>query len=295
MLKPAEIQGLFTALVTPFKDGRVDERAYADFIEWQIGQGVQGLVPCGTTGESPTLSPVEHKRVVEVCVQAAAGRVPVMAGTGSNSTAEAVEFTRHAQAAGAAMALLVVPYYNKPTQEGVYLHVKAVQDAAELPLIIYNIPGRSVVNLTDDTLARMAELPGVAGVKDATGDLARVATLRHRLGDRMALLSGEDMTAVGFNAMGGRGCISVTSNVAPRLCAELQAATLTGDYAKAREIQDTLTPLHQALFCETNPIPVKYALSLLGFCSPEIRLPLTEATADTRKRVETAMRDCGLL
>jgi 4-hydroxy-tetrahydrodipicolinate synthase len=251
-------------------------------------------VPCGTTGESPTLSPEEHKRVVELCVKVAAGRVPVMAGTGSNSTAEAVEFTRHAQAAGADMALLVVPYYNKPTQEGVYLHIKEVHDATSLPLIIYNIPGRSVVNLTDETLARMAALPRVMGVKDATGDLARVATLRHKVGDQLALLSGEDMTAVGFNAMGGQGCISVTSNIAPKLCADLQTATLKGDYAKAREIQDTLTPLHQAMFSETNPIPVKYAASRLGFCSEEIRLPLTVATAEAKQRVEAALRELGL-
>lgn len=294
MLKVADIKGVFTALITPFKGGVLDERAYADFIEWQIQQGVHGLVPCGTTGESPTLSPAEHKRVVEICVKVAAGRVPVMAGTGSNSTVEAVEFTRHAQEAGADMALLVTPYYNKPTQEGMYLHFKEIHDAADLPLIIYNIPGRSVVNLTDDTLAKLAALPNVMGVKDATGDLARVATLRHKVEDQLALLSGEDMTAVGFNAMGGQGCISVTANIAPKLCAQLQNATLAGNYAQAREIQDTLTPLHQAMFVETNPIPVKYAASLLGFCTEEVRLPLTAATAETKKKLEAAVKALGL-
>ncbi len=294
-MKIAQIKGLYTALVTPFLQGRLDEAAYRALVEWQITEGVHGLVPCGTTGESPTLSPQEHKRVVELCVEVAAGRVPVMAGTGSNSTLEAIEFTRHAQAAGADMALLVVPYYNKPTQEGVYLHVREVHDATDIPLIIYNIPGRSVINLSDETLARMAALPNVMGVKDATGDLARVATLKHKTGDQLALLSGEDMTAVGFNAMGGQGCISVTANVAPRLCAELQEATLAGEYEKARRIQDRLTPLHQAMFVESNPIPVKYALSRLGRCEPEIRLPLTEATQATKERVDAALKEIGVL
>ncbi len=294
MLKVADIKGVFTALITPFKDGKLDERAYADFIEWQVTQGVHGLVPCGTTGESPTLSPAEHKRVVEICVKVAAGRVPVMAGTGSNSTVEAVEFTRHAQDAGADMALLVTPYYNKPTQEGMYLHFKEIHDATSLPLIIYNIPGRSVVNLSDETLAKLAALPNVLGVKDATGDLARVATLRRKVGDQLAMLSGEDMTAVGFNAMGGQGCISVTANIAPKLCAELQNATFSGEYSRARDIQNKLTPLHQAMFVETNPIPVKYAVSLLGFCTPEIRLPLTQASPETRHKVEAAVKELGI-
>jgi len=294
MLKFSDIKGVYTALVTPFKDGNVDARAYGDFIEWQISQGVHGLVPCGTTGESPTLTPQEHKQVVELCVKTAAGRVPVMAGTGSNSTLEAIDLTLHAQEAGADMALLVVPYYNKPTQEGAYLHFKAIHDATNIPLIIYNIPGRSVINLTDDTLAKIAELPRVLGIKDATGDLARVATLRHKTGGQLALLSGEDMTAVGFNAMGGQGCISVSANVAPKLCAQLQEATFAGDYVKARAIQDKLTPLHQAMFVESNPIPVKYAASLLGFCTQEVRLPLTEATAQTKERVGAALKELEL-
>ena len=215
----AEIKGSYTALVTPFRDGKVDEKAFADFVEWQISEGSHGLVPCGTTGESPTLSHAEHHRVVELCIEVAKGRVQVMAGTGSNSTEEAIEFIRHAEKAGADSALVVAPYYNKPTQEGLYRHYKAIHDASGLPIVIYNIPGRSVINITDDTLARLAELPRIAGVKDATGDLARVSTLRRRVGDKLALLSGEDMTAIGFNAQGGQGVISVTSNIMPRATA----------------------------------------------------------------------------
>jgi 4-hydroxy-tetrahydrodipicolinate synthase len=294
-MKISEIKGLFTALITPFKNGALDEEAYVDFIEWQIAEGVHGLVPCGTTGESPTLSPQEHRRVVELCVKTAAGRVPVMAGTGSNSTEEAIAFTRHAQDAGADMALLVTPYYNKPTQEGLYLHFREIHDNTDIPLIIYNIPGRSVVNLTDDTLAQLATLPNVMGVKDATGDLARVSTLRHKVGDQLAQLSGEDMTAHGFNAMGGQGCISVTANIAPKLCAEVQSATLNGDYARALAVQDTLAPLHTAMFCETNPVPVKYAASLLGRCTPEIRLPLTPPSPEARQKISDALRVVGLL
>ena len=209
MTAPYDIKGLYTALITPFKNGKVDEKAYGAFVEWQIAEGVHGLVPCGTTGESPTLSAAEHNKVVEICVKTAAGRVPVMAGTGSNSTQEAIEFTRHAEEAGADSALLVVPYYNKPTAEGLFQHFKAVHDATGLPLVLYNIPGRSVVNMSDDLIARIAELPRVAGLKDATGDLARVSTLRAKIGNRLALLSGEDMTNVGFHAMGGVGCISM--------------------------------------------------------------------------------------
>ncbi len=294
-MKTSEIKGVYTALVTPFANGALDEDAYTRFVEWQIEQGVHGLVPCGTTGESPTLGHEEHKRIVELCVKTANGRVPVMAGTGSNSTAEAIDFTRHAQTAGADLALLVVPYYNKPTQEGLFQHYKAVHDATDIPLIIYNIPGRSVINMTDETFARLAELPRIAGVKDATGDLARVATLRHALGTRLALLSGEDMTAVGFNAMGGQGCISVTSNVAPKLCAELQEATLKGDYVHALLLQDKLAPLHQAMFLESNPIPVKYAVSRLGFCSPDVRLPLVEISPAVRKRLDDELHALGLL
>ena len=253
MTDATTLKGVYTALITPFKDGKVDEQGFADFVSWQISEGVHGLVPCGTTGESPTLTPEEHKRVVEVCVEAAAGRVPVMAGTGSNATEEAIDFTRHAKEAGADMALVVAPYYNKPTQEGLYQHYRAVQEIG-LPVIIYNIPGRSAVNITDDTLARLAELPHIIGVKDATGDLARVSTLRHLTGDSLALISGEDMTAVGFNAQGGQGCISVTANAAPARCAAIQKATLNGNYTEARQLHEQLVPLHQAMFAETSPI-----------------------------------------
>ncbi len=294
MLKISDIRGVYTALVTPMKNGQVDEDAYDRFIEWQIAEGVHGLVPCGTTGESPTLSYEEHKRVVEVCVEVAAGRVQVMAGTGSNSTDEAIEFTQHAEEAGADMALLVAPYYNKPTQEGLYIHFKAIHDVTNLPLIIYNVPGRSAVDISDDTLARLAALPRVMGVKDATGDLARVATLRHKVGDEFAIISGEDMTAAGFNAMGGQGCISVSANVAPKLCAALQEATFAGDYVKARQIQDRLTPLHDVMFTESNPIPVKYAVSRLGYGSSEIRLPLTEASNDTKACIDTVLKELEL-
>lgn len=290
-----DIQGLYTALITPFKDGKVDEKAFQAFVAWQIAEGVDGIVPCGTTGESPTLGHAEHMRVVELAVEAAGGKVRVMAGTGSNNTAEAIEFTQHAAKAGAHSALVVAPYYNKPTQEGLYRHYKAVAECSELPIIIYNIPGRSVINLTDETLARLAEVKNIAGVKDATGDLARVSTLRHLVGDRLALLSGEDMTAVGFNAQGGVGCISVTANVAPKACADIQHLCLQGKYTEALAIQDRLVPLHQALFCETNPIPVKYAAHLMGKCSDEIRLPLTEPSDAAQKRVREAMQALSLL
>lgn len=289
------IQGLYTALITPFNGGKLDEEAYAAFIEWQISEGVHGLVPCGTTGESPTLSAAEHNQVVEICIKTAAGRVPVMAGTGSNSTEEAIEFTRHAEKAGADSALLVVPYYNKPTPEGLFQHFKAVHDATDLPLVLYNIPGRSVVNMSDDLIARIAELPRVAGLKDATGDLARVSTLRAKLGDRLALLSGEDMTNVGFHAMGGVGCISVTSNVAPKACAEVENACLNGDYAKALQAHERMVPLHQAMFLETNPSPVKYAAHLLGKCTDEIRLPLVMPTEATKKSLMAVLEKLALI
>jgi 4-hydroxy-tetrahydrodipicolinate synthase len=295
MMTPAQICGAYTALVTPFAAGAVDEDAFASVIEWQIAQGIDGLVPVGTTGESPTLSTREHLRVVELCIEAAAGRVPVMAGAGSNNTEEAIYYTKHAQQAGAASALLVAPYYNKPTQEGLYQHFKAVHDATEIPLIVYNIPGRSVVNITDDTLCRLAELPRIAGVKDATGDLARVATLRHRLGDRLALLSGEDMTVVGFNAMGGQGVISVASQIAPAQVVKVQRLCAAGDYAVASKEQDGLVELIQALFCETSPIPVKAALALMNKMRGEIRLPLTPATEETLVRLRGVLQGMGIV
>ena len=288
------LRGLFTALVTPFKDGRVDEAAFQALVEWQVEQGVQGVVPCGTTGESPTLSHDEHRRVVELAVEAAAGRCVVMAGTGSNSTAEAIELTQHAQKAGADAVLVVSPYYNKPTQGGLYEHFKAIAQATDLPNIIYNIPGRSVVNIADETLAKLAKLPNIAGIKDATGDLARVSTLRQMVDRSFALLSGEDMTAVGFNAQGGCGCISVTSNVAPALCAQVQALCLEGDYQAALAVHDTLVPLHKAMFVETNPIPVKYALAKIGRGTEELRLPLVAASAETRAGIDAALAKLGL-
>jgi 4-hydroxy-tetrahydrodipicolinate synthase len=293
-MKPTDVKGVYTALVTPFIDNRIDESRYVEFIDWQINSGIHGLVPCGTTGESPTLTHEEHLQVVEICVKAAKGRVPVMAGTGSNSTAEAIEFTQHAQKTGADMALLVSPYYNKPTQEGLFQHFKAIHDATDIPLVIYNIPGRSVIDIADETLARLAELPLVIGVKDATGDLSRVSTLRYLVGDCVAILSGEDMTAIGFNAQGGQGCISVTSNVAPNLCAAMQEATLQGDYAKAYDLHKNLIPLHSAMFCESSPSPVKYALAKLGRIASDIRQPLLQLSPCGQKQVDAALEYCGL-
>lgn len=288
-------RGIYTALITPFKNGKIDEKAFQELVEWQIAGGVHGLVPCGTTGESPTLSYEEHNRVVSLCVEAAKGRVQVMAGTGANNTEEAIMFTRHAKEAGADGALIVAPYYNKPTQEGIYQHYKAISAAVDIPIVIYNIPGRSVINITDETMARLAKLPGIVGVKDATGDLARVSTLRHLAGKDFVQLSGEDMTAIAFNAQGGQGCISVTSNIAPRLCADIQNLTLKGDYAGALALQDKLTPLHSAMFCETSPGPVKYAASLVGKCSPDVRLPLVEIADSSKAKINEAMKAAGLL
>lgn len=289
-------RGSFTALLTPFRNGKLDEKAFQKFVEWQIREGVHGLVPVGTTGESPTLSHEEHKRVVELCIEAAADRVPVIAGTGSNSTEEAIDFTRHAQEAGADAALVVTPYYNKPTQEGLYAHFKAIHDATDIPIILYNIPGRSVIDLKVETMARLAKLKRIVGVKDATADLARPMMMRQALGKAakdFAQLSGEDATAVAFNAQGGVGCISVTSNVAPKLCAQMQEACLAGDYARALDIHDRLMPLHQALFMETSPAPVKYAASLLGLCQPDVRLPLVSISDATKKALENALKTAG--
>lgn len=290
-----KLHGLFTAIITPFKNGALDEKALQSLVEWQIEQGVQGVVPCGTTGESPTLSHEEHKRVVELTVEAVAGRATVIAGTGSNATAEAIELTQHAKKAGADAVLVVAPYYNKPSQEGLYQHFKAIQDAAEIPNIIYNIPARSIVNISDDTLARLATLPNIAGIKDATGDLARVSTLRQKVSEDFVLLSGEDMTAVGFNAMGGKGCFSVTSNVAPALCAKVQSLSLAGHFAEALKVHESLVNLHQAMFAETNPMGVKYAASLMGKCENELRLPLTPASDATQKQIKSAMQALGLI
>ncbi|MFQ5764998.1 MAG: 4-hydroxy-tetrahydrodipicolinate synthase [Rhodospirillales bacterium] len=288
-------QGSITALITPFKDGKVDEAAFQSIVEWQIGEGTEGVVPCGTTGESPTLSHDEHMRVTESCIEAANGKIPVIAGTGSNSTDEAIQLTKHAKQAGAAAALVVTPYYNKPTQEGLYQHYKAIHDAVELPIIIYNIPGRSVVDMSVDTMARLAKLPNIVGVKDATTDLARPLATRLAIGKDFCQLSGEDATAVAFLAVGGVGCISVTANIAPRMCATMHKAWRDGDLTTVMDMQDRLMPLHLAMFCETSPGPVKYAASLLGKCEAEIRLPLAEISDTSKKRVKDAMVSAGLL
>ncbi|MEX1205883.1 MAG: 4-hydroxy-tetrahydrodipicolinate synthase [Dongiaceae bacterium] len=288
-------KGSITALITPFRDGAVDDDAFRAFVDWQIGEGTAALVPCGTTGESPTLSHDEHMRVVEICVEAAAGRVPVIAGTGSNSTAEAIRLTRHAREAGAAAGLVVMPYYNKPTAEGQYRHYKAIHDAVDLPILIYNIPGRSAVDMSVETMARLAELPRIVGVKDATADLARPMLTRLAIGPEFCQLSGEDITVVPFLAQGGHGCISVTANVAPRLCAELHAAWAARELDKVAALNERLTPLHRALFVESSPGPVKYAVSLLGRCAAEQRLPLCEVAETTKQRVRAAMQSAGLL
>jgi len=287
--------GSYTALVTPFRDGAVDEDALVRIVEWQIREGTHGLVPVGTTGESPTLSHDEHKRVVELTVATAAGRVPVIAGAGSNSTAEAIEFTKHAKAVGASAVLIVTPYYNKPTQEGLYQHYKAINDAVDLPIIIYNIPGRSVIDMSVETMSRCYELPNVVGVKDATANLARVSQQRAAMGPGFIQLSGEDATALGFMAHGGHGCISVASNVAPRLAAQFQEACLKGDYVAALALQDRLMPLHEVMFIETNPSPVKYALSRLGMCSAETRLPLVPLKESSKQAIDAALVKVGLL
>ena len=288
-------RGLYTALITPFKNGKIDDKAFQALVEWQVAQGVHGVVPCGTTGESPTLTYEEHKRVAALCVEAAHGRVKVLAGTGANSTDEAIMFTQHAKHAGADGALIVSPYYNKPTAEGVYQHYKAIARAVDIPIIIYNIPGRSVIDINDETLKRLSQIPTIVGVKDATGDLARVSTLRALTGPDFIQLSGEDMTAIAFNALGGAGCISVTSNIAPKQCAELQNKSLAGDYAGALAIQDSLVELHQAMFCETSPGPVKYAASLMGKCDPELRLPLVQPSESAKTRIREALSKAGLI
>lgn len=290
------LKGSITALVTPFSNGQVDEKALRKLVSWQIEQGTNGLVPCGTTGESPTLDHDEHHRVTEICIEEAAGRVPIVAGCGSNSTSEAVSLFLHAKAAGADAALVVTPYYNKPSQEGMYQHFKALNDAADLPIVIYNIPGRSVVDMNVDTMARcFFELDNVVGVKDATGNIDRVALQRVAMGERFIQLSGEDQTALGFNVHGGVGCISVASNLAPKLLADFQNLCQAGDFVAALEIQDKMTALHHALFLEPNPGPVKYGLELLGICSAEMRLPMVPISEDTKTLVRAAMDKAGLL
>jgi len=295
MTAKTSFRGSFTALVTPFANGSVDEKAFRSLVDWQIAEGTDGLVPVGTTGESPTLSHEEHRQVVEWCVEQVKGRVPVIAGAGSNSTSEAVELARHAQECGASAVLVVTPYYNKPTQEGLYRHFKAINDAVGIPIIIYNIPPRSVIDMSVETMARLFELEHIAGVKDATANVVRVSQQRAAMGAGFNQLSGEDASALGFMAHGGHGCISVTSNVAPRLCAEFQDACQNGEYAAALKIQDKLMPLHTALFLETSPAPVKYALSVLGKCSDTLRLPMVPVAEKTRAAVREAMVHAGLI
>src|SRR5262252_1572248 len=288
-------RGSFTALVTPFQNGTIDEKAFRALVVRQIDEGTNGLVPVGTTGESPTLSHDEHKQVVEWCIAEARGRVPVIAGAGSNSTREAIELAQHAEKAGADAVLVVTPYYNKPTQEGMYQHFKAINDAIGIPILIYNIPPRSVIDMSAETMKRLYELRNIAGVKDATANMARVTQQRAACGPDFNQMSGEDITALGFMAHGGHGCISVTSNVAPRLCSEFQAACLRGDFAAALKLQDKLSPLHINLFAETSPAPIKYALSLIGKCTPNVRLPMVPASEKAQTAVRQAMVHAGLV
>jgi 4-hydroxy-tetrahydrodipicolinate synthase len=295
MTVKTSFRGSFTALVTPFNNGSLDEKAFRSLVDWQIAEGTHGLVPVGTTGESPTLSHAEHNLAVEWCIDQAKGRVPVVAGTGSNSTREAIELSQHAEKAGADAVLVVTPYYNKPTQEGMYQHFKAINDAIGIPIIIYNIPARSVIDMSVDTMTRLFELKNIAGVKDATANVLRVSQQRAAMGEGFNQLSGEDGTCIGFMAHGGHGCISVTSNVAPRLCSEFQEACLKGDYAAALKLQDKLLPLHIALFIETNPAPAKYALSVLGKCAETVRLPMVPVADKTKTAVRDAMVHAGLI
>jgi 4-hydroxy-tetrahydrodipicolinate synthase len=288
-------KGSLVALITPFRNGSVDESSFQELVAWQLGQGTHGLVPCGTTGESPTLSHQEHKRLIALCVEVAQRKAPVIAGSGANSTEHTIELTRQAKAAGADAALIVCPYYNKPTQEGLFHHFKAVHDAVDLPIIIYNIPGRSAVDMTNATMARLAKLPNIVGVKDATNDLGRPLRMRIEIGAAFCLLSGEDATAVAYLAQGGDGCISVTANVAPRLCSEMHLAWQRGDLKTVREINERLIPLHDALFAETSPAPVKYAASMLGRATSEVRQPLWGILPETQEKVQRAMRGAGLL
>jgi 4-hydroxy-tetrahydrodipicolinate synthase len=289
-------KGSFTALITPFRNGDVDADGFQKFVDWQITEGTHGLVPVGTTGESPTLNHDEHNRVVELCIEAADKRVPIVAGAGSNSTREAVSLAKHAEKAGADAVLVVTPYYNKPTQDGLYLHFSRIAEAVSLPIFIYNIPGRSVVDMSVETMKRLFDdFDNIVGVKDATANMTRVSLQRQAMGEDFIQLSGEDATALGFNAHGGVGAISVTSNVAPRLCSEFQTATLAGDFAKALTLQDRLLPLHTGLFAEASPGPVKYAAELLGLCGADTRAPLAPIRPETRTVVEGALRHAGLL
>jgi 4-hydroxy-tetrahydrodipicolinate synthase len=287
-------RGAITALITPFKNGALDEAALQSLVDWQITEGIHGLVPVGTTGESPTLSHAEHERAVEVVIEAADKRVPIIAGAGSNATAEAIAFTQHAEKAGADAVLHVTPYYNKPTQEGLVAHFEAIAENTALPIILYNIPGRSIVDMTPDTMGRLAEIKNIVGVKDATADMARIAQQAQTCGADFIQLSGEDASAVAFNRQGGNGVISVCANIAPAKCAAMQQATLDGDWDKAEAILAELLPLMDALFCETSPSPAKYAMARMGKCGEEIRLPLLPASEMARGRIDAALDELGL-
>ena len=295
MAAKTKFRGSFTALVTPFKNGSLDEAAFRSLVNWQITEGTNGLVPVGTTGESPTVSHDEHKLVVEWCVDEAKGRVPVIAGAGSNSTKEAIELSVHAEKAGADAVLIVTPYYNKPTQEGMYQHFRAINDAIGIPIIIYNIPPRSVIDMSVETMARLFELKNIVGVKDATGKIDRISLQRDAMGPDFIQFSGDDSTALAVMAHGGHGCISVTSNVAPKLQSEFQEACLAGDYSRALTYQDRLMPLHRALFLEPNPAGVKYALSVIGKMTDDMRLPMVKVSEPTRKEIRSAMVHAGLI
>jgi len=288
-------KGSFVALVTPFTDGKINDDQFQSFVDWQVNEGTHGLVPCGTTGESPTMSHAEHKHVTELCIEAASGRVPVLAGAGSNSTSEAVDLAQHAQSTGADALLVVSPYYNKPTQAGLFAHYEAINAVAEIPIIVYNIPGRSVVNIELDTMKRIAGLSNVVGVKDATADLALPGLVRREIGPDFCQLSGEDASAIPFLVAGGHGCISVSANIAPALCAQQHNAWNAGDVAEAQAIQDKLVYLHRSMFCESSPGPVKYAAQLLGFCTDEMRLPMVEISDSSKAQVEAAMRELNLI
>ncbi len=292
-------KGSIVAIITPFKNGKLDEDAYVSLIHYHLKNGTAGIVPAGTTGESPTLNHEEHMRVIELCVGECKGKIPVIAGTGTNSTKEAISLTKYAEKTGANAALVVTPYYNKPTQEGLYHHYKAINDESDIPIIIYNIPSRSVVDMSVDTMARLFELKNIIVVKDATANLDRVNEQRKKIGNDFIQLSGEDGTALEFNLRGGRGCISVTANVAPKLCSEFQEASLAKNnnnlLSRAKEINEQLMPLHKSLFIESNPSPVKYAANLLKLCSDEVRLPLVEVTAETKEKVKSAMQQANLI
>lgn len=287
--------GSIVAVVTPFKKGKIDEKAFGELIDFHLRSGTDGIVPCGTTGESATLSHEEHKRVVELAVKMAGGRIPVIAGTGSNSTEEAIAFTRHAKTAGAGGALLITPYYNKPTQEGLYQHYKAVAKAVDLPLVLYNIPGRTGVNMLPATVARLMEFDNVIGIKEGTGSLQQISDLVQLCGDRLVILSGDDFTALPTMAVGGKGVISVTANIAPADMAQMIEAAERGDYGRAKKLHDQLYPLHQVMFVETNPVPVKAALALMGKCADEVRLPLWRMSDENLKKLKTALKRYGLL